>query len=125
MLVQKKYGNDDMVFPFVNSSLKELKYTRRFLLDYIFIQFLTIKERGRFSIPYWGVDIANHLLVKEADIIHLHWINQGFFSLKPSVLFKLNKPIVWTFHDMWAFTGGCHYSLGCKNLNPIASNALH
>lgn len=27
---------------------------------------------------------------------------------------KLGKPVVWTFHDMWAFTGGCHYSAGCE-----------
>jgi len=26
----------------------------------------------------------------------------------------LDKPIVWTFHDMWAFTGGCHYVGDCK-----------
>ena len=26
---------------------------------------------------------------------------------------KINKPIVWTLHDMWPFTGGCHYDKGC------------
>ena len=116
MLVQKKFGNDDTVFPFVDSPIDEIKYDNRFLLDYLFIYFLTIKERGRFSYPYWGVNIIEHPLIKEADILHLHWINQGFFSFKTLYsLAKLNKPIVWTFHDMWAFTGGCHYSYGCEN----------
>ena len=115
MLVQKKFSNDNTVIPFVDSSLKEIKYTERFLLDYFFIKSFTIKERGRFSFPFWGVDLAEHTLVKEADIIHLHWVNQGYFSFKTfRSLAKLNKPIVWTFHDMWAFTGGCHYSLGCE-----------
>ena len=115
MLVQKKYSNDKTVFPFVDSYLKELKYAKRYLLDYLYIQYLTVKERGRFSFPYWGVDISKHHLVREADIIHLHWINQGYFSFNTfQSLSYLNKPIVWTFHDMWAFTGGCHYSLSCE-----------
>ena len=82
MLVQKKISSDNTVIPFVDSSLKEIKYKRRFLLDYLFIQSLTIKERGRFSFPYWGVDIAGHPLVNKADILHLHWVNQGYFSFK-------------------------------------------
>jgi glycosyltransferase involved in cell wall biosynthesis len=53
--------------------------------------------------------------VLEADIIHLHWINAGFLSLKSlRELLHLGKPLVWTFHDMWPFTGGCHYALDCK-----------
>jgi glycosyltransferase involved in cell wall biosynthesis len=45
----------------------------------------------------------------------LHWINFGFLSLKSlEKLFALGKPIVWTLHDMWTFTGGCHYNRGCE-----------
>jgi len=46
------------------------------------------------------------------DIVHLHWICRGF--IKPETLSRLNKPIVWTLHDMWPFTGGCHYAKGCR-----------
>ena len=47
------------------------------------------------------------------DILHLHWINGGF--LTPWSLAGLKGPIVWTMHDTWPFTGGCHYpSLGCE-----------
>ncbi len=45
------------------------------------------------------------------DILHLHWINQRFLDLKE--LLKINKPIVWTLHDSWAFTGICHYAYYC------------
>jgi glycosyltransferase involved in cell wall biosynthesis len=45
------------------------------------------------------------------DIIHLHWIHGGMLSIKQ--LSKLRKPIVWSLHDMWAFTGGCHYTEEC------------
>ena len=37
------------------------------------------------------------------DIIHIHWINQGFISLKS--LSNIKKPTIWTMRDMWAFTG--------------------
>jgi glycosyltransferase involved in cell wall biosynthesis len=45
------------------------------------------------------------------DIVHLHWINYGFISI--NALTRLNRPLIWTLHDMWAFTGGCHYDQGC------------
>ena len=47
----------------------------------------------------------------EPDILHPHWIGDGFLSLKR--LSDSAKPVVWTLHDMWAFTGGCHYSRDC------------
>lgn len=41
----------------------------------------------------------------DADILNLHWIVK-FLSIKDISL--LSKPLVWTFHDMWAFCGGEH-----------------
>jgi glycosyltransferase involved in cell wall biosynthesis len=72
--------------------------------------------RFAWSVGQSGFDISKHPLVQQADIIHLHWINQGFISTKGlSKLLKLGKPVVWTLHDMWSFTGGCHYSADCTN----------
>jgi glycosyltransferase involved in cell wall biosynthesis len=67
------------------------------------------------SIANTGTDVSKHPLVKEADIIHLHWINQGFLSLNDiRKLTELGKPIVWTTHDMWFSTGICHYPDICE-----------
>ncbi|MCB0502451.1 MAG: glycosyl transferase group 1, partial [Bacteroidetes bacterium] len=69
-----------------------------------------------FSPANFGMDISKHPLIKAADIIHLHWINLAFLSINSiKQLAVLNKPVVWTLHDMWAFTGGCHYSGDCTN----------
>ncbi len=67
-----------------------------------------------FSLPYPGYDLSNTDAVREADIINLHWIN--YFQSVESIaaLLSLHKPVVWTLHDQWAFTGGCHYSAGCE-----------
>jgi glycosyltransferase involved in cell wall biosynthesis len=67
------------------------------------------------SIANTGTDLLGHPLVEEADIIHLHWINQGFLSLRDiERLVKQNKPIVWTMHDMWPCTGICHHARDCE-----------
>lgn len=71
--------------------------------------------RFAFSPAVAGADITNHPLVKQASIIHLHWVNFGFLSISSlEKLFSLGKPVVWTLHDMWTFTGGCHYNRGCE-----------
>ena len=55
-------------------------------------------------------DITQHPAYKWADIIHLHWV-ANFIDF--ASFFKKNtKPVVWTLHDMWPFTGGYHYEKG-------------
>ena len=46
------------------------------------------------------------------DIIHLNWICRGFVPIE--LLGKLKKPVVWSLHDQWPMTGGCHYDNGCR-----------
>jgi glycosyltransferase involved in cell wall biosynthesis len=63
-----------------------------------------------------GTDITQLPEFKEADIIHLHWINQGLLSLHQlDKIFASGKPVVWTMHDLWACTGICHYPRACVN----------
>ncbi|GAB3993570.1 glycosyltransferase family 4 protein [Spirosoma daeguense] len=72
--------------------------------------------RFQFSPAQFGANLSFHPAVQQADILHLHWINFGFLSIKGlRSLFELGKPIVWTLHDQWAFTGGCHYARGCDH----------
>lgn len=40
------------------------------------------------------------------DIIHLHWVEGGFFHLKD--LHSIQAPILWSLHDANPYTGGCH-----------------
>ncbi len=81
------------------------------------------KDLFFFSPANTGMDISNHPAVQQASVIHLHWFNQGFLSL-PSLqkLSSLKKKIVWTLHDMWGFTGGCHYVRGCENFKAHCGN---
>lgn len=61
-----------------------------------------------------GTDITSLPEFIQADVVHLHWINQGMLSLNDiKKIAESGKPIVWTMHDMWPFTGICHYSGDC------------
>ncbi len=63
-----------------------------------------------------GNDITRLREFREADIIHLHWVNQGMLSLTNiSRILRSGKPVVWTMHDIWPATAICHLTLGCKN----------
>jgi glycosyltransferase involved in cell wall biosynthesis len=79
--------------------------------------------RFSFSTASFGNDLRENAVLKNADALHFHWINQGFLSLENiAELAELNKPIVWTLHDMWAFTGGCHYAQDCENYRTGCGN---
>ena len=66
------------------------------------------------SIANSGTDITQTREFREADIVHLHWINQGFLSLKSvRKILASGKPVVWTMHDMWEVTAICHHSYTC------------
>ncbi len=60
-----------------------------------------------FTTPHAGFHLHNHPLVREADVIHLHWI-AGVVDY-PSFFANVNTPIVWTLHDMNPFKGCFHY----------------
>ncbi|OJJ23690.1 hypothetical protein BKI52_04885 [marine bacterium AO1-C] len=118
LLVQQKDSQDTNVLLWSDSFFGRKKAFLRFALErFYFLQFA--KDRSvqyAFSPANLGVDISKHPIVQTADIIHLHWTSFGFLSLKSlNKLAKLGKPIVWTLHDMWAFTGGCHYTGTCTN----------
>ncbi len=65
-----------------------------------------------FSDARSGVRLNPCRQLHDADVIHFHWID-GMIDFNHVAELFPNKPIVWTLHDMNAFTGGCHYSLGC------------
>ena len=70
------------------------------------------KMNTTLSVGNVGFNFINTREYKEADIVHLHWINKSLIKIDD--ILKIDKPIVWTIRDMWPFTGVCHYSFDCK-----------
>jgi glycosyltransferase involved in cell wall biosynthesis len=62
--------------------------------------------------PSW--DIASHPAVVAADVVHVHWVAGFLDAGAVRRVVATGKPVVWTQHDLRAFTGGCHYPAGCR-----------
>ncbi len=70
-----------------------------------------------------GIDITATPEFQQADVIHLHWVNQGMLSLNQiKKILQSGKPVVWTMHDMWPFTGICHYAGTCDKYTTECQN---
>ena len=108
-----KNKNTKMNIIFTNDTLFKI------LVNNIYIYFEKILKsiflhspRETFTLNFFGSDITKLKEYKNADIIHIHWLSEGFIRL--SSLSKIDKPVVWTLRDMWAFTGGAHYTMDFK-----------
>jgi glycosyltransferase involved in cell wall biosynthesis len=128
LLVQYKKTNDNRVTALVKGAFTRLVARINFLRERI--PFILFHERDKsvrfaFSTANVGISIKNNPLVLNADILHLHWTNSGFLSINDlNQLVNTGKPIVWTLHDMWTFTGGCHYSGSCNHFMNQCGNCF-
>lgn len=124
MVVQEKTSDDNSIYSFSATYLGKLFAKIRFALDRFLFIFSEKSKAVRFSFSTAkiGVNPNANALIKNADIVHLHWINFGFLSLDS--IKKIEQPVVWTLHDMWAFTGGCHYSGECENYKIHCGNCI-
>ena len=122
MLVREKNSTTLTVVPLPKSPLLQW----RFLWERIVVFFhLRFQRQHLFEIDLanTGNDITSLREFKEADIIHLHWINQGMLSLKDiRKILRSGKLVVWTMHDIWPATAICHLTLGCRNFTTHCRN---
>lgn len=112
ILVQLKYSDNLAVFSPQTTLTKasaKLKLPER--LDALPLKFYRQRNAADFSLQWLPDGIISKVTKLSPDVVNLHWVCHGYLSIESIVKFK--KPIVWTLHDMWAFTGGCHYSQEC------------
>ena len=75
---------------------------------------------GYFHYDRHAMSFRDMEFIRKADLVHLHWVSEGMYS--DHFLKDLNRPVVWTNHDMWSFTGGCHYSGSCRRFTETCGN---
>lgn len=110
MLVKRKDSNDPTVLT-TERPLTKATTSIPHKLDRLPLRLYPNRQR----LP-WGVNWVPHPLAWRVrrinpDIVNLHWVSGGFVPL--NALSRFYRPLVWTLHDMWAFTGGCHYDQEC------------
>ena len=110
MLVQTKASDDcDVVMP---QSITEKTIAKvGGILDTFPPKFYLPHSKISFSTQWLPDAIERRVVRLDPDLINLHWIHDN--HLRIETIPQLKKPIVWTLHDMWAFTGGCHYDREC------------
>ncbi|MCU0550689.1 MAG: glycosyltransferase family 4 protein [Leptolyngbya sp. Prado105] len=112
LLVQMKESSDRSVIGAKSTSgIANVKSGIRLTLDHLLPKFYRHSTGSDFSPQWLPGTILNSVSSINPDVINLHWIQNGYIQIE--ALKQLKKPIVWTLHDMWAFTGGCHYTEDC------------
>ena len=113
MLVQDKRSGDWTVISLANNKLEKAYYRIRPFIDQIPVKFYKNRTKTLFSPAWFGFSkVIKKINEMSPDIVHLHWICGGMIRIED--LAKIKKPIVWSLHDMWVFTGGCHYDEECR-----------
>ena len=110
MLVQEKYSNDKTVIaPKIRlfQGIAKAKLT----IESLPLKLYPQKKNTPFFIQWLPDRVIPKVAQINPDIINLHWISAGFMQIETFP--KLKRPLVWTLHDMWGFTGGCHVTGEC------------
>lgn len=84
-----------------------------------------ILSKGDIFSDYLGTDVSVHPLVQAADVLVLHWVNSFLSYRSVEKLLATGKTVIWVMHDMWTFTGGCHYDDYCGGYANACGNCPH
>ena len=115
MLVRDRQGDDPRVVALRPQWLMRWRFLWERLLLLVRLR-MQRKHLFDVDIAAAGADITSLSEFREADVIHLHWVNQGMLSLGDvGKILRSGKPVVWTMHDIWPATAICHLTLGCHN----------
>ena len=117
MFVRNKYTDNEAVTQYrYPIGLKKTEYSfRKYLIKNEIKKYIASRPTGFevFSDDRTPLKTGFFDQLPDTDLYNLHWISE-FVDL-PAFFKRINKPVVWTLHDMFPFTGGCHYNSGCEN----------
>lgn len=110
LLVQRKESTDRDVLGAAGLAQKACALlTQR--LDALPLRMYPRRKKELFSTGVFPNRTRERIHALVPDIVHLHWVTFGMLPI--DALGRLERPAVWTLHDMWGLTGGCHYDGGC------------
>ena len=119
LLVQDKKTDDYSVVGPVTQWQKAFAMLRTHFESFA-INLFCKRQKAIFSPAWLPERLASKVSKFNPDIVHLFWVTSGFFRIE--TLKKFKQPIVWTLHDMWPFTGGCHYDNECGKFRQSCGN---
>ncbi len=124
-LMLRKNGIDSFLIVRQKNTLDKYVIAPSFLIDIvlsrlsiyinrIFTKFFTRNKHTLFTYNFFSLWWIKHTIKKiNPDIVNIHWISENLLSYKD--ILNMNRPVIFTLHDMNLFTGGCHYNNHCEN----------
>jgi len=110
LIVQLKSGDDTSVIgPQTNVELAMGYVWPR--LEWLCVAGYALRRGCMFSPALMPDRLPSRVARFGPDIIHLHWVTNGFLRIES--IRRFNRPLIWTLHDSWPFTGGCHVPSDC------------
>jgi glycosyltransferase involved in cell wall biosynthesis len=114
---QIENGIDSMMLTLVKKSKhahistpvhSDIKIKLKLVHDYLdyYRNYSAEKNKNLFSDGNISAGLIDEINSSDCNIVHLHWIS---YMLSIEDIGKINKPVVWTLHDMWPFCGREHY----------------
>ncbi len=114
MLLQARSSSDEPTIISPKTSIDKGLGKLRPIVDNLPLHLYSNRVHSPFSVQWLPDRLTDQVAQLDPDVIVLHWICHGYVPIETVArLNKLNKPLVWTLHDMWPFTGGCHYTQNC------------
>lgn len=111
MFTKYKKSNDNKVlcnisfFSKLNQTLRER--VSQFYNKLLYFNPDKIIDNAFLSSNYLPSFFSSKINKSEYNLINLHWVGNDMMSIED--IGRINKPTVWTFHDMWPFCGVEHY----------------
>lgn len=87
--------------------IKKISFYMKMIIERKIIDFLKYQDNNFHSLSIFPSDLFKELNKSDFEIIHLHWVQHEMLSIES--IGKINKPIVWTFHDLWPCFKTAHY----------------
>jgi glycosyltransferase involved in cell wall biosynthesis len=113
MLVQiKQSDSTHIVGGKADLATAQIRYGVKALLNQLPVKLYPQRSGSLFSPQWLYDDVVKKVNSINPDIVNLHWTSGGYLQIESTT--KIKQPVIWTLHDMWAFTGGCHYNQECN-----------
>lgn len=110
LIVQTKHSDDPSVSGPISNQQKLINQLRP-AADRLLNAAYRSRGKAMFSTAWLPSGVVKRIEAITPDLVHLFWVTGGFIQIE--AIGKIARPMVWTLHDMWPFTGGCHYDDGC------------
>ena len=106
MFVQNKHKSSQNILCPKSLKRKLLWRTKSYIASKL-MKLQKSENEGLHSPAFFPCSLHKFLNKSKFDIINLHWVQSEMLSIES--IGKIKKPLVWTLHDYWAFSGSEHY----------------